>query len=339
MQRLADRTIERGVPNRVPYGYRRNGTFVDKVLVEKVDPERDAKALVPDPERAQWVRLIFSLRADEWSWGRIVDTLAARGVPGPRGGAWTVSTLSALVANPAYLGVVTLGRRSVPAAHEPLVSASLWREAQSSPRSAQHRDGRFAGGLAAGLLTCSTCGGRMSIVGSPARGGGERFSYTCRRRSASGKCSRPLAITKDKIDRWVDAWVVAGIEGQEPFDVFVTARELEAARHGVALAEQRRRQIVATAATWDPEDAKAAYDAAKAAELGARAHYDDLAGRTADLGDLPDSADAWHALDLDGQRRVLRLLVDRIEVAPPVSRSKFASMDARLKLVERDGGA
>lgn len=332
-ERIADRTIARGVPNRVPYGYRRNA-----VNGVKVDPDRDAKALVPNPETAPWVKLVFELRADAWSWGRIADELAARGARGPAGGAFVPSTLSWMIGNRVYLGTVTLGKRTVERAHEPIVDTMVWTAAQRPPRSPQHRDGRFAAGLAGGLLTCSTCGGGMSIVAGQARGGGERFSYACRGRNAAGRCSRPVAITKEKIDRWLDEWVVDGIEGQEPFDVFITARELESARRAVALAVERRQRIVVTAAEWEPEDAKAAYDAAKAAELGARAHYDHLAARASELDDLPDSADAWHALSLDGQRRVLRLLVDRIEVAPPVSRSKFASMAARLKLVERDGG-
>lgn len=327
-ERVADRTMARGVPNRVAFGYRRN-----EQAGVKVDADRDAKALVVDPQRAPWVKQIFQMRADYWSWGQIADELARLGVAGPRGGQWGTSTLSALVANKTYLGTITLGKRSVENAHEPLVDVALWRAAQSTRR-APTRTGRLVGGLAAGLLTCSGCGQRLQVVNGTGRVD-NRVLYACSRRRASGKCARPVAISKEPVDKWVDKWVLAGMGREQPFEMFATARELEAARVAVARAVQQRKQIVLTAATWDPEDATAAYEAAREAETDARAHYDQLAASADEAAGLPNSPNAWHALGLDGQRQVLRLLVDRIEVAPPVSRSKFASITARLTLIER----
>lgn len=327
-ERIADRTMARGVPNRVPYGYRRN-----EQTGVKVDAERDAKALVPDPDTAQWVKLIFRHRAARWSWGNIADELDRLGVLGPTGKGWGQSTLSAIIANRAYLGVVTLGKRVVEDAHEPLVDLALWREAQSTQR-APTRTGRLRGGLAAGLLMCSGCGERLQVV-SANTNRAPRTMYACSRRRASGRCARPVAISKERVDTAVEKWILDGMSGEDPFDIFVGARELEVARIAVERANAQLAQLLKTVATWDPDDAKVAYDAAKAGEADARAHYDQLAARADEAAALPDSPNAWYALGLDAQRRVLRLLVDRIDVAPPLSRSKFADVTARLTLKER----
>jgi hypothetical protein len=45
--KTADRTVARGVPNRVPFGYKRNGIFVDGDLASQVDPDKDPQAVVP----------------------------------------------------------------------------------------------------------------------------------------------------------------------------------------------------------------------------------------------------------------------------------------------------
>lgn len=335
--KVADLTLARGVPNRAPYGYRRNGTFVDKRCVEKIDADRDAKALVPDPEQARWVALIYRRRADGYSWSQIADELAAHGVPAPSGAPrWERSSLSTVIRNRAYLGVVTLGKHREPVrdAHEPLVTEGLWHRAQSTH--GVTRNGTLGAGLATGLIRCVSCGGTMSIIGATARPGAPRRAlYSCRRDSSQGKCIRPMTITKAVVDAWLDDWVARGVEGEQPFAIFASARELVDARAAVDRAQARRRQIVLTAAEWDPEDAKAAYDAAKAVEAAACERYDALVARADDAAVLPASADAWHALDLDHQRRVLRLLVDSVIVAPPRSRSKFAVITERLTLVER----
>ena len=124
---IAQRTVDNGVPNRVPYGYRRNEQ--DGV---KTDPDRHAKALVPDKHTAPTVKRIFKLRGDGESWTGIADALNNAGVPSPSGKRWTVQTLSSTVANDVYLGVVVLGDRRHEGAHTPLVTPAQWRAAQTT---------------------------------------------------------------------------------------------------------------------------------------------------------------------------------------------------------------
>lgn len=145
---IAQRTVDNGVPNRVPYGYRRNEQ--DGV---KTDPDRHAKALVPDKHTAPTVKRIFKLRGDGESWTGIADALNNAGVPSPSGKRWTVQTLSSTVANDVYLGVVVLGDRRHEGAHTPLVTPAQWRAAQTTGTIT--RNGRMTSGSRA-----PSCGAR-----------------------------------------------------------------------------------------------------------------------------------------------------------------------------------
>ena len=75
----------------------------------------ETATLVPgDPERVAVVRRIFDLYANEDRGQRtITDILNAQGVPGPRGGAWAVSTVMHIIKNPVYYGAMVWNRRSM----------------------------------------------------------------------------------------------------------------------------------------------------------------------------------------------------------------------------------
>ena len=72
-----------------PYGYRKeNGS------------------LVIDGEQAAVVRDIFSMILSGYGFAAIADELNARGIPGPRGTPWLISTVADITKNPAYMGDV-----------------------------------------------------------------------------------------------------------------------------------------------------------------------------------------------------------------------------------------
>ena len=64
-----------------------------------------------DEGEAAIVREVFERRAKGEGLRAIVASLNARGVPGPRGGAWAVSALHEMVGRDRYLGVVRWGVR------------------------------------------------------------------------------------------------------------------------------------------------------------------------------------------------------------------------------------
>jgi DNA invertase Pin-like site-specific DNA recombinase len=316
--RIANQIIERGVPNRVPYGYRRNE---DEHGV-KTDPDRDGKALVPDETEAPIVRRIFELRLDGYRWADIAKALNEAGVPSPRGGHWTHPTICTIVQNEAYTGVVKLGERRVEGAHEPLVSRSDWQRAQSTRTVARH--GRLVTGLAGGLLECSGCGRPLSVHGDP------RTVYGCRRKSSAGPCPRPVYVSKDAADDFVEETIVDVLERGRGVDLVASARDLEAARNAAERARAEREAFVKLASALEPGDFRAGYEERRAREVEAAAAYDELLAQAADAQALPANGSAWNKLDFEEKRRAARSLIAGIVVAPPRSRSKLTPIADRF---------
>jgi DNA invertase Pin-like site-specific DNA recombinase len=322
--RIADATIERGVPNRVPYGYRRNGTYAERELVSKVRDDLDGKALVPDETTAPIVRRIFALRLDGHRWASIVSTLNEAGVPSPRGAHWTHNTVCTIVQNEAYTGIVKLGKRRVEDAHEALVSRSDWQRAQSTRTVTRH--GRLVAGLAGGLLECSGCGRPLSIAGYP------RTVYGCRRSSSAGPCPRPVYVSKDAADDFVEELIVHVLKRGRATGLVASARELEAARSAFERTKAEREAFVKLASALDPDDFRVGYEERRTREAEAANVYDELLGRASDADALPGDETAWKLLSDEEKRRATRLLIRSVVVAPPLSRSKLASIADRFEV-------
>lgn len=328
---IANRLVhERGVPNKVSYGYRRNGQPDGQGGVVKIEPHRDEKALVVHEPEAEVVRRIYQLRLDGFSVTAITQRLNDEGVRSPRGGYWVHKTVSGLIANEAYLGVVKLGERRNENAHTALVSRADWERAQVAPVTIR-RSGRFIGGVAVGITYCSSCGRPMSSRGLS----GGKLTYGCRRLSGSGPCPRPMYVKAEAVDDFVDRLMVQLLTGGK-MAVFATAHEIEAARRDLeARVEQVR--LHAELDIDDPADWKAGYTAKKTRERDARERYEALLAQADQAELLPTSAGAWRALTLAGQRRVVQSVLSRVVVHPPKSRSRFESIDARFQVLAHDG--
>lgn len=316
---IAELTVNRGVPNRVPYGFRRNA---DPSGV-KTDPTRDAKALVPDETNAPTVERIFSLRCDGHRWADIVTTLNEAGVPGPRGKRWTAQTVATIVQNEVYTGVIKLGQRRLEGAHVPLVSRSDWKRAQS--RRTVSRHGRLAAGIAGGLLECSGCGGPLSVAGYP------RTTYSCRRTSNGERCPRPVHVSKYAADDFVEEAIIDLLE-HGGVDLVASARELETLRAAAERATAERKAFVKLASALDPDDFRAGYDDRRAKEAECWHTYDEAAAEATDARELPADGSAWKQFDLAARRRVARSLIDGVVVSPPASHSKRAPIADRFSI-------
>lgn len=329
---LADQLVRDGIPNQVPYGYRRNAE-----LGVKTDPDKAEKALVPDDVldeaghvvggTASTVRRIFALRVDGHGWYAICRILNEAGLPSARGGLWTTGSVNSIIRNEVYTGVVKLGQRRQEGAHTALVSVRDWRQAQAART--VNRNGNLVAGLAGGLLECSSCHRPLSVLGSP----GGRKHYGCRRFSASSTCERPVYVKKDAADDFVERQIVELLDQGSGVDLVASARGLEQARHAMEDATEQRRRFARQSDILDEEDFREGYAIRKAAEAEAVAKYEELLAKAADVDDLPTSGSAWAALKTDAARRkVARSLISGIVVAPPVSRSKFAPIEDRFEV-------
>jgi DNA invertase Pin-like site-specific DNA recombinase len=310
---------ERGVANSCAFGYRRNATEFDTrgepIDSSKTLPERHGKVLVPDADTAPVVRRIFAMRAEGTSWTAMVDALEADGIPGPprkrRGvitrGHWTASTLRSIVGNEAYRGVARYKALRNEHAHEALVTRAQFDAAQSAV--SVSRNGAYAAGLAGGLLRCGSCGGSLSVAGSPGN-----LTYGCRRQTNGGRCTAPVFVTKAIADAYVEREVLSVISALRghPSDAGAELARLAEALD-TARGDLEGYNTLASAVT--PEDFLAGYNVRRTAADAAQDAYDAVLAAASGAEDLP-AADEWERYELADKRRVAGMLIERIDVGP-----------------------
>jgi site-specific DNA recombinase len=327
-KRIADQHVRDGIPNRVSYGYRRNGEIGVGGVIVKTLPDRDEKVLVPDEQTAPVVQRIFAMRDDNRAWAAMCDALDADGIPSPKGGTWTPGTLSSIIRNDAYLGIVKLGERRNETAHEALVSRALWQRVQATHSVV--RNGNLVAGIAGALLRCETCGQPMSVIGSST----SRPNYGCRRRSSDGKCPRPVHVTKAIADAYVERLIVELLDSGDGIDFVVSARDIEEARLAWERAAESRSRFADFADTLDADDFRKGYAKRQDIEQTAHELYDELVARAGDAHEhFPADSTAWRLLDEEHQRRVARQLIERVTVSVPFTRSKYANVEDRFEVV------
>lgn len=314
---------KRGIANRQNYGYIRN----TNANGDRIDPKRDRKAFLIDDTKAPTIELIFKMRAAGHHWTAIIDELHRLGVPSPSGQPyWISSSLSAIVKHRVYLGEVKMGDTVTKRAHPPIVSAQLWKAAQS--KAVRVRTGKNVPGVAHGLLTCSGCGNPLQVQGS---GDGRTF-YGCRRRSGAGPCPAPVNGDQHKLDEFVDDIVAEQLDGGG-LDAVQARRDISAAHKALAAALEDRDNFVrgtkgSTAPVIsevlaerdaDVERAQAVYDEAKAAAEAA--------------SDLPISGDAYRQRPVAARKRYAAQLITELvlEQFPPGAGKRGANPADRIR--------
>jgi site-specific DNA recombinase len=143
----------------IPFGYLR-------------DPE--TRRLLPDPEKAHIVEVLFEKRAKGYSWAQLTTWLQeTHGIYRPR------PSIQRIIHNPAYIGwarQVGKDRNFInEKAHEPLVSRLLFDQANKAKGRKPVQTGISEKLLLRGIVSCSNCGHKM-IVGRTR----DKPAYYCR---------------------------------------------------------------------------------------------------------------------------------------------------------------
>lgn len=144
---------------------------------------RDGR-IEPDPERAEYARLIFEL-APSRSIEGLMDELEARGVPAPpRAQRWLASTISQMLRNRVYIGELRWGEKVHPNNPEtwlPIPCPALITPVQFEAAQRKHRERPRAKPEFWPLtkhLRCAVCGGPMVGAGA-GTGESKRRTYRC----------------------------------------------------------------------------------------------------------------------------------------------------------------
>lgn len=158
------------------------------------------KRLVPGVQAAA-IREAFQMRAGHRSPTDIARHLDKK-APRPNGGRWTAEKVQRVIRNRVYLGEAYRGEAVNRGAHEPLVSATEWQQAnlvpvRSSPRSKKPN-------LLGGIARCAGC----RYVLAPRVFGASRANptlvYRCRGLHGAGECPEPAYISRSALEEYVE---------------------------------------------------------------------------------------------------------------------------------------
>lgn len=297
----------------VPYGYR-----------TVPHPDGVGRALEPDPEQAKVVReLVDRILAGESVYA-ITNDLNRRGVPTPRRGkaqGWGAATVKRIVTGDAVLGRVRSRGELVRDEHglpetvwQPLITVEEHERLRA--RYAASSTGRLWGGsrrtdgrLLSGIIVCGTCGGKLY-----AHRPGKNYSafYTCRASVKGRVCDAPTSITCDRVEEWIEDWVLARFGPIEVVEVVVTTPDPV----GMLEVEQAL-QDTAREMTMPGADVAALAD--RMSRLHAR--REQLAAQpvvptTTEIATGRTFAEEWHASDTPRRRALLASRIAAVEVAP-----------------------
>ena len=155
---------------------------------------RDAPLEV-DAAEAEIVRRVYREFARGRSIAAIARGLNGDGVPGKRGPTqWWTGTLTRILDNPTYLGMVRYQGVLHEGGHEPIIGLDLWRQVQARREADVHVAPRLRSSLSP-LLTCGICGGSIHRT----CGGQRSVIYRCTDQARRPPADRHEPLTKSAV--------------------------------------------------------------------------------------------------------------------------------------------
>lgn len=306
---------------RPPFGY----SFADPTPRERAAAGVIDSHLVPDEQTGWIVPKLFERKAAGGTWlelARWLDSVA----PKPDRRHWSRQTVVGIIRSRTYLGEVRHGEHVRPDAHEPLVSASLWRRAQNEPGRRTPR-GTY---LLSGLVRCAGCGRSMRA----SSGGVKKPAvFVC----ITPECElRYSTVVVDKID----AEVVEQFFNR--LDLFhaeaVDDDQVNAAQSSVDRLKSELDMLARVVPTHSValkahQEALGALESQLAAAEDAL--MDLLAARAQDGPDAREIRTDWPSLTLAERREILRAAIDAVLVRRASKTGAGSVMSKRIRILFR----
>lgn len=287
LSEVQERAVARGaLPwSRTPLGYRRleDGT------------------LQVEPDEAALIVRAFEVRAEGASITQIREMLKSHGVERSHRG------VQVMLANRVYLGEVRFGELVNLDAHEPIVSRDLFARVQRMviPRGRQPKSEYLLARL--GILRCASCGARLSAMQMPQQGG-----YRVYRHTSTTDCPHKVTVAAEMVERAVVDAVrsaLADVEGRASAE-----QNVRQALQSLERAQEQLDAATRALSDWTDPVAVERLRALRDERDAAQERVDRLGGSRSEVT-VPIAAD-WERLTLHEQRAFVRLVIDRVDIAP-----------------------
>ena len=157
---------------------------------------RKGERLRPKPEAAPIIAEAFRMRGAGATMQEVADFMNESGIRSHTGKRLIPARVEIMLKNRAYLGEARSGEFTNPDAHEPMVDAATWQQAQ---RPRQPRKSRVL--LLVGLIRCAGCGRRM-VAGLPETTASASGHYYCQGKRAN--CPSPARARADEIEPLIE---------------------------------------------------------------------------------------------------------------------------------------
>ena len=276
-----------------------------------------SRRLVPDRKAGPLVTEIFRRRARGASLVDLACFLRDNDLPTTRGAsAWRPAVVADIVRNRSYLGEVRCGEHVKRDAHQPLIDAPTWHQAQS-PRGLAPR-GERKPTLLAGVLRCSGC--QMAMSGSTVtrEHGRPLVYYACQGRDRSSTCAAPARIAGSLIESLIERAFFAELRRlgrRRPSTTEVIEAEASVATAEADLARYEANERLSLALGGD----RFAAGVAKRARRVDRALLEVANAQLRAAGpDLPTAdalAEAWPTMSVEERRAAITEAFDAIFIA------------------------
>lgn len=258
---------------------------------------RDGGRLVPDPELAPVVVKAFEMRAAGSSANDIRLYLAQHGVKRSTPGAYK------MMASRVYLGEISHGTAINLTAHEPIISKELFDRVQRRTSTGGRRAKSERLLARQGILRCGSCNGRLNAESN------QRYAfYRCH---SGTDCPHRVTVSAEHVEQAVKEFTIERLRGAK--GRASTAAQFAACAEQLKAAQTKLDAYLALVDPLEPAAAQRIADLT--AERDKAQAAADRVGVGAQQGIEMDAAN-WDNLSLNGRRRLVRLALARVLVAP-----------------------
>lgn len=268
---------------------------------------RNGDGTMRQSETANAVREVFLGRARGRSWNKLADDLEAAGVLTATGSMhWHVNSVRSLVRNPVYKGILRNGIEHFFASLA-IVTGEEWDAAQEKGKTPARRDGGVWATLA-GIVTCASCGRRMS----PSRDQRGFAYYRCQYRACASK-GRAVAeeldvlVIEEALQQFARKVAETGIGEDADIERITTLEET------LRRAKAAERRGITRLDPDDDEDAQLLEDLAAEVEAAAAA-LDTERRRVRRFPSVEEVEAILAGVDIEAKREAIRRVVAEVRV-------------------------